>query len=129
MSGPMMKCGHAAMSTCNKRNGQVFDPPIPTCVICDCTEIDPSAPDLTGRKARCSYFNQRINPPGTYHGSECGKCNQRYREKNSTICQCQVPSSTTLGFFAYTGPGSKHYSAQQGPKEFDQYYCGCASWE
>lgn len=48
---PMMKCGHAA----NAVNGDK-----PVCVICFMTEGDKAtqiadAPDLTGRKAFCSY--------------------------------------------------------------------------
>jgi len=52
---PMMACGHRA----NAHGSKVVDGvrvEFPhACVICDCFTIADSPPDLTGRKARCSY--------------------------------------------------------------------------
>ncbi len=53
---PIMKCGCAAQGMMKARGGVVIDPPIPSCVIHDCTEIAGSEPDLTGRIAECSYL-------------------------------------------------------------------------
>lgn len=107
----------------------------PTCVICwpdpKAREIADDAPDLTGRTARCAYWRGG--------------------------CKSQQPSSTSLAFFEYCGPGSKfaegtcgncglyeevHHSDHpnakrceckkfepQGDPGYDKYYCGCLGWE
>lgn len=76
MSNPLMKCGCVAQGTCSGRNGVVFDPPVPACVIHDCIEVCES-PDLSGRVARCAY--------------KCGS---------------ERTSSLDLAFFEYLGDGS-----------------------
>lgn len=98
---PMMKCGHAANAT---REGE------PVCVVCigvdpGATVID-TAPDLTGRVARCSYAKgkgDRHRGGGQYAVSEF----------DSTR-----PSSTNLAFF----------KAQPDQAE-DSFYCGCWGWD
>ena len=56
MNMPMMKCGHVAQ-------GVESETKKPICIICmgihtGATEVDDTPPDLTGRKARCSYFRR-----------------------------------------------------------------------
>lgn len=139
MTTVMMKCGCAAQATCSKRDGKIYDPPIPSCVIHDCIELA-VAPTLTGRKARCAYFGR------TARRSECSKC------KNGTWCTCECTSSTDLAFFSFQGEGSREATeicsackmhkiahvpgskacqnfTPQGPLPFDKFYCGCASWD
>lgn len=48
----LMKCGHTANAETS--TGQ------PCCIICGCTEIMPK-PDLTGRKARCSFCGKEVD--------------------------------------------------------------------
>jgi hypothetical protein len=118
----ILKCGCAAQGTLSAKGGVRFDPPIPVCVVHDCTEVGGTALDLTGRKARCI----------------CGKAVK--------------PSSPALPFFEFRGPGSGHATATckcgyaatahrpdssctrqtfvpTGPHEFDSFYCGHAGWE
>ena len=52
----MMVCGHAANATVD---GQ------PGCAICTETRVASSAPDLTGRRARCSCGVERPSDPDT----------------------------------------------------------------
>lgn len=52
MNNVLMKCGHTANAESNGK---------PCCVICDCFEIDENKPDLTGRKARCSYCGKQVD--------------------------------------------------------------------
>jgi hypothetical protein len=52
---PMMKCGCAANATCSKSAGVIYDPPIPSCVVHSCLEVEDSPPDLSARTARCTY--------------------------------------------------------------------------
>ena len=49
MGDILMKCGHSAQGI-NSGTGK------PVCLICMCEEVAESKPDLTGRKARCSYY-------------------------------------------------------------------------
>ena len=54
-----MKCGHIAIGRDEEGN--------PVCPICLCWEIDPNAPDLAGRKAKCPYcgaMRDEINADG-----------------------------------------------------------------
>ena len=128
MNRPIMMCGHVANSKCSAKDGVVFDPAIPSCVICDCIEVDENAPDLQGRIARCAH---------------CGK---------------EAPSSLDLAFFEFRGEGSKEAAQvckncrfakrahikevmdrnpslkcvdfiPHGPFEYDRYYCGCFGWD
>jgi len=62
---PIMKCGHSANAVCRSDGINNFDPPIPSCVICSCCEIDESPPDLSNRKAQCAYSEKR---DGGKHG-------------------------------------------------------------
>jgi hypothetical protein len=105
MSDALMKCGHSAQGI----NGTGK----PVCLICMCEEIAESKPDLTGRKARCSYF-----------GKEVYNCETHYPKMLTTDsrgkkhCGSLVDSSYSLPFFEYK-PNSKE----------DSFYCGCMSWD
>lgn len=72
----MMACGHRAQSL-GKKGGEPESRRRPACVICDCFEVDDTAPSLDGRIAKCA---------------SCGG-NER-------------PSADDLAFFEYLGPGS-----------------------
>jgi hypothetical protein len=98
---PMMKCGHAANAISNGK---------PCCIICFMTIGDDSmtpmdTPDLTNRRARCSYYNTQPN-----HKHE-GRCDRN-------ICHCEEPSSSNLAFFEY-----------RPNEEYDRFYCGCFGWD
>ncbi len=69
---PLMKCGHTAQGT--DKAGK------PACIIClfihpGAREVEDNVPDITGRKARCSYYR--------------GKC------------KSEVDSSFKLAFFEH----------------------------
>lgn len=114
MGAPMMKCGHAASGTCSRKDGQTYDPPIPSCVICGCIEVDTSPPDLSGRTAECSYM---------------GSCRDRYkRERHYDVAgpdygafdsrgKATAPSSAELPFFEHKPDAAT-----------DRFYCGCFGW-
>lgn len=114
---PMMKCGHAANGTRPSFNasgdGPAF-PPLPCCVICapakEAYEVDENPPDLRTREARCPS------------------------------CDARRPSSPTLAFFDFQGPGSRYdldnpsskvlpQHRIKGGRPFDEFYCGCRGWD
>ena len=107
MKPKIMKCGCAANSTCSRKGGVEFNPPIPLCVIHDCYEIAEKQPDLTGRKARCTYYGKSVKT-SSYNANCCNKC------KGGSLCSCEEESSNKLWFF-------KHKPEE----EFDEYYCAC----
>lgn len=100
----MMKCGHSANAAQIKNGKQ-----IPYCLVCDCAEPLPSLPDLTGRKARCFYYN-----------CEVGRHNETYYPKlmRGNLCGSEVNSDAGLPFFAH-----------KPDKPYDEFYCGCHSWD
>ncbi len=105
MAHPMMKCGHAANATSNGK---------PACVICAGISgganmiVNDNPPNLSGRKARCSYYG--TSPKGrNYEGESC---------KRGEVCKCERDSSEELAFFEYCLG-----------KDFDKYYCGCWGWD
>lgn len=105
MNKPMMGCGHAANAT--DGNGK------PSCAICIGIHTKAStiveSPDLSDRKARCSYYGSV--PEGRLHESNYG-C---FRGEK---CMCEVPSSTDLPFFSHNPLN-----------QYDQMYCGCWGWD
>jgi len=106
MPGPIMKCGHAAQGKDGDGNWG--------CVICwpdpRATQIDDTSPDLTGRRARCSYYGTRFG-----RKNECGTCGKT----TDGICRCERDSDPKrLAFFEHR-PG----------EEFDRFYCGCSGWD
>lgn len=103
---PLMQCGHTAQA----RNTATGDW---VCVICfgspeATTPID-NTPELSGRKARCSYYGSI--PRGRNHEGPPG-CNRGER------CLCEKPSAPELPFFRHTPE-----------EEFDSFYCGCWGWD
>lgn len=98
---PMMACGHSANATCSRHAGITHDPPIPACAICDCITVVPTAPDLTGRRARCSYYG-KVAP-------------RRWR---TSVCTSEIASNPHSAFF-------QHHPE----REFDEFYCGCWGWD
>ncbi|MHA2068878.1 MAG: hypothetical protein ACXABY_31330 [Candidatus Thorarchaeota archaeon] len=118
---PLMKCGHTASAN--------TDTDRPVCASCygitpGADVIDPNAPDLTGRRSRCTY------------------------------CKSIVDSSYALPFFEHRGEGSYqalhackdcgYYDVAHGNKdhkticanfaprggmEFDNHYDGCRGWD
>ena len=110
-------------------------------------------PDLSGRKARCSYYGRRKSQ-GSYSSSSCAN------GRDATVCTCEKPSSTDLAFFRFGGDGSfaaaickhcgstpsahpsgscppggvkRHASGSryepQGDTAIDEFYCGCYGWD
>ena len=123
----LMKCGCVAQGMLTHSGGKKLDPPIPVCVIHDCTEVADTVPDLTGRMSRCLYGEKK---GGNYPSI--------------------APSSFDLPFFKYKGPdsecaretcicgykrvahGKPHIKCKEfvahGPYEYDEHYCGCHGW-
>lgn len=95
---PIMACGCAANAV--RGDG------LPVCVIHlgspGATQVAATQPDLTGRKARCTYARR-----GPHDGHSGGRPEPQ-----------PVDSSTRLPFF-------KHCPDQ--PE--DDYYCGCWGWD
>lgn len=73
---------------------------------------------MAERMARCSYFGKKYPHPNSYHGCECRVC----IEANKGICVCERPSS--LG-----KEGKLAFFSEKPDKEYDDFYCGCFSWE
>lgn len=103
MTRYLLACGHVAEST------DVYGRP--GCPIC--AGLDPGArtvvstPDLTKRRARCTYYGRGLVPGK----NECDIC------KRGHPCQCERQSSLNLAFFEYKPDA-----------EYDEFYCGCHSW-
>lgn len=104
---PMMACGHAANACVGHRDPEKDG--FPACAICGVTELAPEAPDLSGRRAFCSYS------AGPKHGGRCS-------ERNGGRCGCDpeggADSTKSLAFFEHT-PDRPH----------DRFYCGCWGWD
>lgn len=98
----MMKCGCSAMAIHkNKHDG--LSEEHPSCFIHECCEII-EPPKLESRKARCFYYGKES------YKSECSNCKK--------ICNCERDSKIDLAFF-------KHIPES----EYDEFYCGCHSWD
>jgi len=107
MITPLMKCGHSANAVTS--DGK------PCCAICFGISgglnliVDDNPPDLSKRKARCSYYGTR--PTGRNHSSNYG-CHR------GETCMCEQPSKTNLPFFEH-----------KPDKDYDEFYCGCWGWD
>lgn len=111
--GDMMLCGHAATGGHGTPGTEDYHE---CCVVCSmggrseqaCT-VDPNPPDLTSRRARCTYYGSSIT---------VRECN--YGEKRGTVgCHCEQPSNPkALPFFEY-----------HSDEDFDRFFCGCAGWD
>ena len=109
----MMKCGCVAQGTCSASGGEKFDPPIPSCVIHNCLEVEDKKPDLTGRISKCNYRHKRIDENGIGYNYSA-----RNGRDLSGDYKAEAPSSFDLPFF-------KH----QPDKPHDEHYCGCFGWD
>lgn len=69
---PMMKCGHTAQGIRGADDAPVC---VPCLGIVDGADVVDAPPDLTGRKARCSYYGRK--------------------------CQSETDSRTQLAFFGH----------------------------
>lgn len=69
--------------------------------------------NLTGRTARCSYYGCKYVLQVRYQSCECEECKKNADER----CHCERPSSEELAFFRH-----------KPDEEFDEFYCGCKSW-
>lgn len=111
MDYPMMQCGHQANAVQTLEDGTK----IPSCVICAGVHPGSSTPmeiqpDLSGRRARCTYFG--TIPKGRNHSSNYG-C------KRGEVCDCEVSSAEShLAFFE-----------MKSHEPFDSFYCGCWGWD
>jgi hypothetical protein len=76
----ILKCGHSPNAVMRTKDGD-----IPCCVICDCTEFAEEAPDLTGRKARCTYCKREI--PSSF--ALAFFQHQKDRDNDSYYCGCR----------------------------------------
>lgn len=130
---PMLACGHAANAVCSAKNGIKYDPPIPSCAICDCTEVSLDPPDLTHRLARCCHN-------GTIKKSSNDLAFFEYlgpgSERALTLCNCGFTKSA----HDYNWPSGNrvsktppqrmcdHFTAH-GAWAYDSYYCGCRGWD
>lgn len=109
MDAKVMKCGHSANAVDGEGN--------PCCAIC--AGIDPRAYEVDDtyiqdpkRKARCTYYGKNVG--NTKYGyNECSEC----AEQEDNKCHCEKLSSPDLAFFT-----------SHPDKEFDEFYCGCHSW-
>ena len=104
---PVMKCGHAANAM--GKPAHYTGEPMPACVICECFEIAEEQPDLSKRKARCTYYGKPTRK------SECDVCDK----SEDRVCHCERDSDPNkLAFFEHK-PNN----------EFDGFYCGCHGWD
>lgn len=97
---PMLRCGCRAMSM-GLKAGEDETLRRPACVVHDCFDVMPDAPDLSARRARCTYYGKMPRH---------NECN--YGGAGNTPCQCEQPSDGPLPFFKYLGVGSPTSLAQ-----------------
>ena len=105
---PIMECGCQANSM-GKPAGYTGES-IPACVIHSCFEVAGEQPDLRGRAARCFYYGKKTRK------SECNYKGD-VKEDGIWICRCERPTTLDLPFMAV-----------KPDKEYDEFYCGCHSW-
>ena len=103
---PILKCGCRANSMGSTPGNRTTRP---ACVIHSCFEVAEIQPDMTGRMARCAYYGRAVR------NSECNYKGD-VKEEGVWTCRCEQPSGQ-LPFF-------KH----QPDKDYDEFYCGCHSW-
>lgn len=122
----MMKCGCVSQGFKTAVDGVKLDPPMPVCIVHDCTEVV-GMPDLTRRTARCSsckaerpssldlaFFEYR--GPGSRDATE--------------ICVCGYSIvAHQPGVWAFDCGKITHPFEARGPNQCDLYYCGCRGWD
>lgn len=104
----LMKCGHSANATHISKDGTKK----PCCVICNCVDVDDNKPDLTGRKAKCTYYGMEVD-----HNETCFPKLMTRNSRGRDCCGSIVDSSYDLPFFKHSPD-----------KQYDEFYCGCQSW-
>lgn len=105
---PLMACGCVAMSVHVQAHDGLLERH-PTCFThvglhAGACVVAPQQTLPAGRRARCSYFGQQTRK------SECDHC--------AMVCSHEAESSTNLPFFVLKPAAS-----------FDEFYCGCHSWD
>jgi hypothetical protein len=108
----MMKCGCSSSgAVCMSMNGVKYDPPIPVCIVHNCTDVVPDPVIPAGRMAHCVYN---------------GGCKTRQAQRRDTSYAKEwgpdgngrAPSSPNLPFFK-SCPDKDH----------DEFFCGCFGWD
>lgn len=73
------------------------------------------------RKARCTYFGATTYKVKRYSSCECSTCIKSMGDSDTGKCSCEREvdsnSAKDLAFFK-----------QKPEKPFDEFYCGCLSW-
>lgn len=102
MSGVMMACGCSSQGQHSNAH-DAFPGPHDSCLIHSCCVVAVSAPDLSQRRARCTYYGKKTGT--TRQGIAGNECN--YGQQREPTCTCEQPSSPKLPFFKYLGPESR----------------------
>lgn len=69
------------------------------------------------REMKCSYFGAKTDRSRRYGSCECRRCLEAMGGSDSGRCNCVIPSTEKSAFFK-----------KQPDKEYDEFYCGCQSW-
>lgn len=100
----ILKCGCFGATT-HPREHDGLEANHRSCIIHEtCEQVD--APSFEGRRSRCFYYGK------SPYKNECSEC--RGKEK----CGCEIDSTLKLAFFE-----------SKPDKEYDEFYCGCHSWD
>lgn len=118
---PIMRCGCAAQGMCSAMDGEIFDPPIPSCVVHDCIEVAENAPLLTGRLAKCGCGVTKPSSAALAFFEFLGEG----APDSSNRCKC--------GYYEVAHRPGTHIKCRTfipvGAREFDKFYCGCRGWD
>lgn len=127
-----MMCGHAANAVCNSKGGVKYDPPIPSCAICSCTQQVDLPPELKERTAICcteasikpssfdlAFFEFRgeFSPASTHCTCGYHKAPHYYDWPNGDRVSKKPPK------------GMCDQYTPKGAWPHDHYYCGHAGWD
>lgn len=109
----MMACGCAAQGVNTTTRA-------PVCVVHDCDEVAGTAPDLSGRTARCECGVERPSSPSLAFFEHCGPGSREATD----ICNCGYAR------VAHTAGRVKCPTFMaRGPLDNDRFYCGCRGWD
>lgn len=130
MSAILMKCGCRSNSLYHGRGDAKIDPPIPACVVHECYEPAATAPDLTGRIAKCGDHAPKPSSLDLAFFEFCGPGSREATD----ICVCGYATVAHEKHAGKCPPNSKNRSQTgafkpRGAREFDRYYCGCRGWD
>lgn len=104
MNMKLLKCGCNGMATHQNLHDE-YKEPHPTCIVHNTCEVI-EKPSLDNRLARCTYYGTEISS----RRNECNQCR--------SICTHTEQSNVNLAFFQF-----------KPTEEFDEFYCGCHSWD